>query len=387
MVRCLPFQYHMSHLLTVDLHLHSCYSMASSKSMVPEKILDACRTKGITCVGTGDALHPGWREKWEPFIGNTRDIVVVPTTEVEDTNRIHHLILLPDFGSSENLSGMLAGSSRDMATTGRPHVRLPAREIAGAVHACGGQIGPAHAFTPWTSLYGRFSSIRDAYGDENPDFLELGLSADSSYGASIAELAGVPFLTNSDAHSPDPAKIGREFFSLEVQDKTPEGVLNSIRTGSVTLNAGFFPEEGKYNRTACSRCFVQYSSVEADTLGWRCPADRGLIKKGVRDRAAELSGLSTTKRPPYLHIIPLGEIIQKVEGTSSPRTRKCCSLYDRFIQTWGNEIRVLTEIPVRDLAEEDERVARAIDALRNNQVILHPGGGGRYGFFSIPGME
>lgn len=54
-------------------------------------------------------------------------------------------------------------------------------------------------------------------------------------------------------------------------------------------NAGLFPEEGKYNRTACSRCYRQYTLEEAGGLGWKCPDDGGKIKKGVRDRARETS--------------------------------------------------------------------------------------------------
>ena len=63
-------------------------------------------------------------------------------------------------------------------------------------------IGPAHAFTPWTAMYAYFDRVADCYGSQSIDFLELGLSADSSYGAAIPDLHNVPFLSNSDAHSP-----------------------------------------------------------------------------------------------------------------------------------------------------------------------------------------
>ena len=33
------------------------------------------------------------------------------------------------------------------------------------------------------------------------------------------------------------------------------------------------------------------------------------------------------KRPPYPHIIPLGQIIQTIEGASSPNTKKCQEIY------------------------------------------------------------
>ncbi len=55
----------------------------------------------------------------------------------------------------------------------------------------------------------------DCYG-KMPDFLELGLSADSDMADTIEELENIPFLTNSDAHSPWPHRLGREFNELEI---------------------------------------------------------------------------------------------------------------------------------------------------------------------------
>jgi len=93
-------------------------------------------------------------------------------------------------------------------------------------------------------------------GVNRSTFWKLGLSADSSYGAAITELNAIPFLTNSDAHSPHPDKLGREFNRIRLQRRTPKDVLASIQKGAIEMNAGFFPEEGKYNRTACTRCYT-----------------------------------------------------------------------------------------------------------------------------------
>jgi uncharacterized protein (TIGR00375 family) len=198
------------------------------------------------------------------------------------------------------------------------------------------------------------------------------------------DLDAIPFLTNSDAHSPDPDKIGREFNRLRLAQFTVEDVLACVRKGAIEMNAGFFPEEGKYNRTACTRCFTQYSLEEAIQNTWRCPKDSGIIKKGVSDRARELSSVGKhSPRPPYLHIIPLGQIIQTMEGTSSSRTKKCTSLYESLISTFGNEIDVLINAPIVDIRVIHEKTANAIEALRNGRVTLHPGGGGKYGSFSL----
>ena len=46
-----------------DLHIHSHYSMATSKDLVPEKLDLWARKKGISLVGTGDLTHEGWRKE------------------------------------------------------------------------------------------------------------------------------------------------------------------------------------------------------------------------------------------------------------------------------------------------------------------------------------
>jgi uncharacterized protein (TIGR00375 family) len=371
-------------LVNVDLHIHSPYSMAVSGSMLPENLLAACTAKGIHVLGTGDALQQEWLKSWEPFLENDAGVVIVPSGEVEDQKRVHHLILAQDPAQFDQIRELFFDKCKSFQTSGRPHLHLSGEDIAAGVHDAGAMIGPAHAFTPWTSLYAYFDRVADCYGSEQIDFLELGLSADSSYGAAIPDLNNVPFLSNSDAHSPLPEKIGREFNMLRLKNLSAGDVLGCIRKGAIEMNAGFFPEEGKYNRTACVRCFTQYSLKEAVQNAWRCPSDGGIIKKGVYDRALELAfGNPSVKRPPYLHIIPLGQIIQTIEGTSSPHTKKCQNIYNSFISTFGNEINVLVNIPVNEIHSVHPRVADAIETLRTGRVTLHPGGGGKYGTFSL----
>ncbi len=353
--------------------------------MVPPAMVEAARRKGLRAIGTGDALHPQWRREWGEFVSgpDPAGVIIVPSAEVEDRDRVHHLILMDGFIGFFALQKTFSLAGKDIATTGRPRLRLSGEEIARAVHDAGGLVGPAHAFTPWTSMYASHDHVGECYGSEPIDFLELGLSADNSYGAAIPDLHGVPFISSSDAHGPDPWRMGRECVVLEVGEGTPAGVLEAVSGGRIVQNIGLFPEEGKYNRTACSRCFRQFSSDEAAAHAWRCPGDGGRIKKGVLDRARELSFGEPRLRPPYLHMIPLPEILQRVLGCSSPQARRVERLYNRFVERFGNEIRVLTEVPLQDLATVHEGAASAIDSLRCGRVRLLPGGGGRYGTFSF----
>ena len=85
-------------------------------------------------------------------------------------------------------------------------------------------IGPAHAFTPFRSIFreNKHTSLKSCYGSETPHihFIELGLSADSDTADFIPDLRRLTFITSSDAHSPSPNKLGREFVRFDMQKAT-----------------------------------------------------------------------------------------------------------------------------------------------------------------------
>ena len=318
--------------------------------MTPEVLLAASAQKGIGAIGTGDALQPEWRKAWRPHLENDFGIVVLPTVEVQAASRVHHLAFFPDFDAVEAFGDLLAPHGRSLGSEGRPHVHLAGGEVVRAAHDAGGLAGPSHAFTPWTGIYAAFDSIAACYGGEPIDFLELGLSADSSYGAGITELYGVPFISASDAHSPELHRLGREFTRLNVDRPTPAGVLGALKRGDVALNVGLFPEEGKYNETACMRCLHHYSLAEAEEHGWRCPEDRTPLKKGVHDRARELSDGEPRPRPPYLHLIPLAQVIAEVLGLGSPTAKAVRRVHEALLAAFGTEIAVLVDLPESEIA-------------------------------------
>ncbi|HIH03968.1 MAG TPA: endonuclease Q family protein [Methanoregulaceae archaeon] len=370
--------------LNCDLHLHSPFARGVSRRMTPEGLLAASAQKGIEVIGTGDALQSEWRKAWRPHLENDLGIVVLPTVEVQAEGRVHHLAFFPDFDAAEAFGALLSPHGNSLTTEGRPHVHLSGGEVVRAAHEAGGLAGPSHAFTPWTGIYAAFDSIAACYGGEPIDFLELGLSADSSYGAGITELYKVPFISASDAHSPELHRLGREFTRIGVDRPTPAGVLDALKRGRVVMNVGLFPEEGKYNETACMRCIHHYSLAEAEEHGWRCPEDGTPLKKGVHDRARELSGGTPRPRPPYLHLIPLALVIAEVLGLGSPTAKGVRRVHEALLTAFSTEIAVLVDLPVDEIAAVDPAVARAIGALRAGRVVLHPGGGGCYGTFELP---
>ncbi|WP_456443724.1 TIGR00375 family protein [Thermococcus sp.] len=382
-------------LVDADLHIHSRYSKAVSKTMTIPNLAENARFKGLSAVGSGDILNPKWEEELLRYArkvdGGTYErngIRFLLTTEVEDERRVHHVLIFPDIGIVHEMRERLEEYSRDIETEGRPRVNLSAAEIADLANDLDVLIGPAHAFTPWTSLYKEYDSLKEAYGDAKIDFLELGLSADSEMADMIRAHHRLTYLSNSDAHSPMPHRLGREFNRFEVEEATFEEIRKAIlRRGGrrIVLNAGLDPRLGKYHLTACSRCYTRYSLEEAKTYHWKCPKCGGRIKKGVRDRIFELADTEERPkdRPPYLRLAPLAEIIAMVidkgVGTKSVRL-----IWERFLREFGSEIRVLVDVPARELAAVHGEVAKAVWAYRNGKLIVIPGGGGKYGEIKLP---
>lgn len=77
-------------LVNADFHVHSCFSMASSKDMLIKNMAPMAKVKGLNILGTGDAFHPKWLDIIEQSttysgngIYNRDDMDFVLTTEVE----------------------------------------------------------------------------------------------------------------------------------------------------------------------------------------------------------------------------------------------------------------------------------------------------------------
>ena len=385
-------------LVNLDLHIHSRYSMAVSADMnLPEIAREAAR-KGVKIVATGDCLHPRWLESIKELpevdglyqLGETRFVLSV---EVEDNSRVHHLIFLPEISKAEQLAESFAPHCTSLSSDGRPKLHLAAPEIADLALEAGGLVGPSHAFTPWTGMYAYYGSLAECYQEkaESIYFIELGLSADTDYADRIAELSTRTFLSNSDAHSPRCNKLAREFNRMELGELSYNDICMAIRREGerrVKQNVGFFPAEGKYNQTACTRCYRHFSLVEKDELMGRCPACGGRIKLGVWDRVNLLADydkpVHPDHRPPYLHIIPLAEIAALAMGYRSATAAAAQRCWSELIQG-RTEIEVLMEADLSELSA-DPRVLEAIEMFRRGKVEVVPGGGGKYGEVRMAGV-
>ncbi|MEM0466248.1 MAG: TIGR00375 family protein [Candidatus Thermoplasmatota archaeon] len=385
--------------INADLHLHSRYSGATSDKMTIETISLEAPRKGIHVVATGDCLNASWMKEIKTCavvdegtfqMNNTRFIL---STEVEDQRRVHHLLYFPSISAADDFKERIKNKSKNLDTDGRPNVALSGEELAQHAKDVDALIGPAHAFTPWTAMYAYHHSLKDCYGSlaEYVAFVELGLSADTNYADMIQELHRLTFLTNSDSHSPHPVRLAREFTRFTVEEPTFSELKKAIlrtKGNKPVLNVGLPPQEGKYNESACISCYTHYTLEEAQRRKWKCSCGKR-IKKGVRDRILEIANFKEPHhpdhRPPYLHVIPLAEIIAKALDQHTPFTQTVSKRWDELITTFGNEITVLIDADIQAIARVTvPAVTEAIQAFRDKKVRIIPGGGGKYGIIELP---
>ena len=196
-------------LFDADLHIHSLHSIGVSKVMTIPMLSKGAKEKGLHLIGTGDATQPNWLDHLRKHLSLKDEVLVydsisfIPTVEIEDTESIHHVVILPDFESVELLRKSLKpfSSNLDDEWGGRPRVRINGEELAGLVRDVGGMIGPAHAFTPFRSIFreNKHASLKSCYGSETEHvhFLELGLSADSTTADFIPDLRPLTYITST----------------------------------------------------------------------------------------------------------------------------------------------------------------------------------------------
>lgn len=385
-----------------DLHVHGLYSGAVSSQMIPKMIAEQAPLKGLQLVGTGDILNTKWINLVKEQLNKVDDEILehengtrfILQTEVEDSNRVHHVILFPSFSKVEEVRERFKTKCKNLDIDGRPKIWLNGEEIADICLDAGCLVGFAHAFTPYFGLYSKFNSYKDCYGDnwDKIYFLELGLSADTNMADRISELHNLTFTSNSDAHSPWPNKMGREFNSFRIKEINFTEVVKAIKREEdrkCVLNVGFNPLEGKYHKTRCTGCLNFYDPQEARKLNWRCINCGKSIKKGVDFRIEELANYEEGKhpdhRPEYKHIIPLSEIIALAYNIQNAWSVKVQEIWKKFVDEFGSEIKVLLDIDYTALDRFDKKVAIFLKYFRENKINYIPGGAGVYGKLLRPG--
>jgi len=428
-----------------DLHIHSPHSIAVSKKLNLDTMIETSRKKDLNILGTGDILQPDWLKYMEANLEKDKDgaysykdVNFVLQTEIEDVESIHEVVFFPNFDSVREVQKKLEPHSKNILGEwgGRPRVNLSPAEIVDIVTDSGGVIGPAHAFTPFRAIFrqNKFKTLEECYQDtvKKISFLELGLSANTDLADKMDCLKDISFLSNSDAHSEGPRALGREYNKFEMDNPSLEEILLALERKNgrkITLNVGLHPKLGKYYKMFCNKCrrriifkkskkenmsvLNQYSVTDNFVINYAnepekakkqyinqvsknkmvCPACKEelnknfKIKLGVSERIDVISDhekpVYPSHRPPYINAIPIVEIIRSVKGIKSATSKTVLNEYERIIKNLGVEFTILIDLPLDKIEDFDTNIAKIIEALRNDEIQYTPGGGGTYGEIKI----
>jgi uncharacterized protein (TIGR00375 family) len=386
-----------------------------------DEITRFARIKGLNLVGTGDFTHPKWlKELREELveISNTNlygtvkhpdsPVRYMITGEVStiftfegSVKKIHHVILTPSLETAVQLNERLARYG-NLSIDGRPTLDMTAPQLVEEIMQVSDEnvVIPAHAWTPWFSIFGAFSGfdrVEDCYQDMTRYIpaLETGLSSDPPMNWRLSALDKFALVSNSDSHSSWPWRIGREANVFELERLTYHEVIDAIRKKDpkrfkFTIETD--PAYGKYHWTGHRNCNVSLSPQEATKFGNRCPVCRRKLTKGVEQRVEELADRPVDFKPQaaigYMHLLPLSEIIATVLGANNPSTEKVWSIYNSLIARFGDEYAVLIDASQEEMSRiVDPRIAEAIVRVREGKVKVIPGYDGVYGQLVIFGEE
>ena len=408
--------------IIADLHIHSHLSRACSPQLRPENLYEWCQLKGITTLATGDFTHPAWfaelREKLveadpglfalKPSLAASVDSRVVSSCRAPvrfvlgveisciykkgpRVRKVHHLVFMPSFEAAERFNASLAKIG-NIRSDGRPILGLDSRNLLELVLKADPQavLIPAHAWTPHFAVFGSqsgFDSLQECFEDLTPHIfaIETGLSSDPAMNWRLSALDGITLISNSDAHSPE--KLAREanVFDTEL---SYTGIFDAIRSrdGRFLKTLEFFPEEGKYHVDGHRNCRTRLDPKETLRRNGLCPACGKPVTVGVLHRVERLADRAAAAQPSgspdFDHLIPLKEVLGQVLRVG-PTSVKVDALYRRLLESFGNELFVLRELPLANLEPEHPLVALALDHMRRGNVRIDAGYDGEYGTISL----
>ncbi|MBI2598852.1 hypothetical protein HYW40_01355, partial [Candidatus Curtissbacteria bacterium] len=366
--------------------------------------------------------------------------------------RIHTLFMFPKLESVDKFNKELIKRRANLRSDGRPIVGIPSRDLAKIALDCDEKalVIPAHAWTPWFSIFGSFSgfdSIEECFGDMAPYIygIETGLSSDPAMNWQISDLENRSILSFSDAHSLE--KMGREATVFEGNEVSYDCIYNAIKgyhgekeyheyhgndedkkargtrdtlttrdTSKLSFTIEFYPEEGKYHFTGHRNC--SYSQGPEVDRNRPCPVCGRGLTVGVMDRVGELKNrqsLSTNQnekfpdgnpkikieeidgvkwskssdnRPPYVSLVPLGEILAEALSVGAG-TQRVRDVYMALVTNLGSEFGVLMRASAGDIARvAGGRVAEAVAKVRHGDIVVEPGYDGQFGVVKIwPGAK
>lgn len=403
-------------LFIADLHIHSSYSIATSRDISPETLYKWAQLKGVKVLATGDFTHPSWlselKEKLEP-LGNglfrlrkkyreidgdvpdscKGEVYFLLSSEISciykkdgKVRKVHNLVYMPGFEEAERINSKL-GKIGNLKGDGRPILGLDSKELLRMALDVSPDaiLVPAHAWTPHFSVFGSgsgFGSLEECFEELTPHIyaIETGLSSNPLMNWRLSGLDNITLISNSDAHSPQ--KIGREANIFDT-DISYQGIMESIRSRKGFLGTiEFFPEEGKYHFDGHRGCKVRLSPIETAKANGLCPSCGKKVTIGVMHRVEALADRKEGERSggvlPYHSLISLKGLLSAVldMGEGSKKVER---EYMKVLEVLGPELNVLMNTPISEIEAVNSPLAQAISDMREGKVLIEPGYDGEFG--------
>lgn len=391
-----------------DLHIHGRFSRATSKDLTLANLEKWAKIKGLNVIGTGDFTHPKWfaeikenlTDDGTGFLRSKTGFPFVLQTEISliysdggKGRRIHNIVLAPSLDVVEQINNALGKRGR-LDYDGRPIFGISCPDFVELLIGISKEIEviPAHAWTPWFSLFGSnsgYNSVRECFKDTTKYIhaIETGLSSDPAMNWRLSQLDSYKILSFSDCHSYWPWRLGREATVFELGQLNYQNMIGAIREennqNKILKTIEFWPEEGKYHYDGHRNCGICLSPIESMRLKGVCPTCGGKLTIGVAYRVEELADREYGFRPDcgkdFINVIPLAELIAGVLGCGVA-TAKMWGAYNRLIEKFGNEFNVLFKAGKGELLDiVGDELADVILLNRTSKIRVEPGYDGVYG--------
>jgi len=414
--------------IIADLHIHSKYSRATSKSLDIPNLVKWARVKGVNLLGSGDFCHHGWLKELKgvlkegdgkgiywfeddngkfPFILTTELSFVY--TKNEKGRRVHLLVLAPSFEVVDKINAWIDGKGFRRDYDGRPIFGIDIEEFVKDLMEIDEMIEiiPAHIWTPYFGVFGSkggFDSLDEAFGDQAKHIhaIETGISSDPPMNVQIKELVDkeISIVSFSDLHSFWPWRLGREatIFKGDINEFSYSELIRQIRENDFISTIETDPAYGKYHWDGHSKCGFSCGPSQTKELDGKCPECGKPLTVGVEYRVEELSSMGkagekkntsifAVQAPPkikkFFRLMPLHELIAFSIGTKSPNSKKVWEIYDKLIKKFGNEYEILLRVDKnvlsKELGEENDKLFKLIIDNRISNINVKPGYDGEYG--------
>jgi uncharacterized protein (TIGR00375 family) len=395
--------------VVADLEVHSRFARACSKALTPKLIAEWARKKGTDLVGSADFTHPTWlaeckdqlKEDGSGFLTHkefpdgpkfalSAEVSCIYRRD-DATRRVHLLLYLPSFEAVEKFNSLLLKDGANLHADGRPILGMDSQKVLEHLLTADprGMLIPAHAWTPWFGIFGSksgFDSIEQAFGPltRNVPAIETGLSSDPPMNWRLSQLDPFRIVSFSDAHSAP--NLGREATELELAKMNYDSLADAFwgRGPSKILKTyEYFPEEGMYHFDGHREHEIRWSPTETAKHKGICTVCNRPVTVGVLSRTESLADrppeFAPKDRPPFVHVIPLDELISVVLG-KGPGTKTVQTLYESMIAEGKSEFRVLLDAPETELKTyTPPEVVGGILRTRAGKVTVLPGYDGVYG--------